>query len=193
MRPPPGPGRPCSRPPQAREEARRFRQQARTDPLTGLYNRRFVDEELPALLRDVASGAALVVAIVDADRFKSINDTFSHEIGDQVIQALATYSPRPSPRTPRAQHIADSPPGSAARSSWSSCRAWACAGRCRCWSRCGPGIQRHDWTDLAEELAVSVSIGAVAAAAGDTASAVLSRADRHLYAAKAAGRNRVCC
>jgi GGDEF domain-containing protein len=74
---------------QAREEARRFWQQARTDPLTGLYNRRFANEELPALLRDVASGAALAVAIMDADRLKSINDTFSHEVGDQVIQALA--------------------------------------------------------------------------------------------------------
>jgi diguanylate cyclase (GGDEF)-like protein len=178
---------------QAREEARRFWQQARTDPLTGLYNRRFVDEELPALLRDLSSGAALVVAIMDADRFKSINDTFSHEMGDQVIKALADLlTSAVSPGAEGAAHR-----GFAARLGGEEFlvvlqglgmrRAMSVLESLRA------RIQRHSWTDLAKELAVSVSIGAVAASAGDTASAVLARADRHLYAAKAAGRNRVCC
>lgn len=178
---------------QAREEARRFWQQARTDPLTGLYNRRFVDEELPALLRDVASGAALVVAIMDADRFKAINDTFSHEIGDRVIRALAgLLTSAVSPGAEGGAHR-----GFAARLGGEEFllvlqglgmrRAMSVLDSLRA------RIQRHNWIEVAEGLGVTVSIGAVAAAAGDTASVVLARADRHLYAAKAAGRNRVCC
>jgi diguanylate cyclase (GGDEF)-like protein len=178
---------------QAREEAQRFRQQARTDPLTGLYNRRFVDEELPGLLDDVASGAAVVVAILDADRFKSINDDFSHETGDQVIRALADLlSGAVSPGGEGGTHR-----GFAARlggeefllvlQGFGLRRAVSVLDHVR--SR----VQRHDWSRLGDGLHVTVSIGAVAAAPGDTASAVLSRADRHLYAAKAAGRNQVCC
>jgi diguanylate cyclase (GGDEF)-like protein len=178
---------------QAREEARRFWQQARTDPLTGLYNRRFANEELPALLRDVASGAALAVAIMDADRFKSINDTFSHEVGDQVIQALAgLLTMAVSPGAEGAAHR-----GFAARLGGEEFlivlqglgmrRAMSVLESLRA------RIQRHTWAELTENLVVTVSIGAVAATADDTASAVLARADRYLYAAKAAGRNRVCC
>lgn len=178
---------------QAREEARRFRQQARTDPLTRLYNRRFVDEELPALLQDVASGATLVVAIMDADRFKSINDDFSHETGDQVIRTLADLlTAVVSPDGENGTHR-----GFAARLGGEEFlvvlqglglrRAMSVLESLRA------RIQRHDWDELAPHLSVTVSFGAVAAAAGDTASAVLSRADRQLYAAKAAGRNQVCC
>jgi diguanylate cyclase (GGDEF)-like protein len=178
---------------QAREEARRFRQQARTDPLTGLYNRRFVDEELPALLGDVATGHLLAVAILDADGFKSINDNFSHEIGDQVIRILADLlTAAVSPGGEGSTHR-----GFAARLGGEEFlvvlqgigirRAFSALESLRA------RIQRHDWNQLAENLTVTVSIGAIVATAGDTASVVLSRADRNLYAAKAAGRNRVCC
>jgi two-component system cell cycle response regulator len=178
---------------QARMEARRFWKQARTDPLTGLHNRRFVDEKLPALLRDVASGAALVVAIMDADRFKSINDTYSHEVGDRVIKKLAdllttTVSSGAKSGAHRGfvarlggEEFLIVLQGLGMRRAMSVLRAL----RAR--------IQRHHWAELAENLAVTVSIGAAAATADDTASVVLARADRHLYAAKAAGRNRVWC
>lgn len=178
---------------EARQEARRFWGQARTDPLTGLFNRRFVDEELPTLLRDVASGAPLVIAIMDADRFKSINDTYSHEVGDRVIKTLAgLLTAAVSPGADGGSHH-----GFAARlggeeflivlQNLGMRRAMSVLEALRV------RIQRHHWAELAEGLVVTVSIGAVAAAADDTASAVLARADRYLYAAKAAGRNRVWC
>ena len=75
---------------EARQDAHRFHEQALRDPLTGLYNRRYVDERLPVLLSPDAQGAApLVVALVDLDRFKRINDTFSHDVGDQVLIVVA--------------------------------------------------------------------------------------------------------
>jgi two-component system cell cycle response regulator len=178
---------------QAREEARRFWVQARTDPLTGLHNRRYVDEELPALLRDVASGAALVVAIMDADRFKDINDTFSHEVGDRVIQTLAELlTAAVSPGAEGGAHR-----GFTARLGGEEFvivlqglglrRAMGVLESLRA------RVQRHDWARLKPDLAVTVSIGAVRALPDDTAPAVLAGADSRLYAAKAAGRNRVCC
>lgn len=178
---------------QAREEARRFWLQARTDPLTALYNRRYVDEELPALLRDVDSGGALVVAIMDADRFKQVNDTFSHEVGDRVIRALAELlTAAVSPTAEGGAHR-----GFAARLGGEEFvlvlqgmglrRAMGVLESLRA------RVQRYDWSALTPGLPVTVSLGAVSAAAGDTAAAVLARADHRLYAAKAAGRNRVCC
>ena len=71
---------------EARQEAERFREQARRDPLTGLRNRRYVDEELPRL---IDADPALTVAIVDLDHFKQINDRLSHDVGDQVLIMVA--------------------------------------------------------------------------------------------------------
>jgi diguanylate cyclase (GGDEF)-like protein len=65
--------------------------QARTDPLTGLPNRRALDDVLADHLTTVAarSGAALAIAMVDVDRFKTINDRMSHAHGDHVLRLVA--------------------------------------------------------------------------------------------------------
>jgi diguanylate cyclase (GGDEF)-like protein len=69
---------------QALQEA--LRQQAAQDPLTGLFNRRYLDSTLPAMFalarRD---GYPLAVAIIDLDHFKSINDRFGHAAGDHLL------------------------------------------------------------------------------------------------------------
>jgi len=57
---------------EAQGVARRFRLQVRTDGLTGLPNRRSVNEELPARLNDVLAGVPVVVAVFDADHFKDV-------------------------------------------------------------------------------------------------------------------------
>jgi diguanylate cyclase (GGDEF)-like protein/PAS domain S-box-containing protein len=66
-----------------------LRQQAIHDPLTGLYNRRFLEETLGRELAQAQrSGEPLSVAMIDIDRFKSINDTYGHGVGDLFLIAL---------------------------------------------------------------------------------------------------------
>jgi diguanylate cyclase (GGDEF)-like protein len=63
---------------------------ARTDPLTGVPNRRVWDEELPRELdRAKRMGTTLCVAMVDLDNFKRYNDEFGHQAGDQVLKEAA--------------------------------------------------------------------------------------------------------
>jgi GGDEF domain-containing protein len=75
------------------EEVRALAQLARTDPLTGLANRRGWDEQLSReLARAQRSGAALSVALLDLDDFKSFNDTHGHQAGDRLlVEAAAAW------------------------------------------------------------------------------------------------------
>jgi diguanylate cyclase (GGDEF)-like protein len=64
--------------------------EARTDSLTGLVNRRAMEEAAASeLKRARRNGAVTAVMILDIDRFKSVNDRFGHDMGDQVIIAVA--------------------------------------------------------------------------------------------------------
>jgi diguanylate cyclase (GGDEF)-like protein len=61
-----------------------------TDPLTGCYNRRYLDERLvEQFVRSQRSGRELSLAIVDIDHFKRVNDTYGHAAGDEVLRGLA--------------------------------------------------------------------------------------------------------
>lgn len=67
-----------------------LREQAIRDPLTGLYNRRYLDETMEReLARAKRGGYPVSFVMVDIDRFKEINDTYGHNIGDVVLQRLA--------------------------------------------------------------------------------------------------------
>ncbi|MBY3368388.1 PleD family two-component system response regulator [Rhizobium laguerreae] len=61
-----------------------------TDPLTGLYNRRYLDNHLNVLFnRSMARGRPLSVLITDIDRFKHVNDTYGHDGGDEVLREFS--------------------------------------------------------------------------------------------------------
>ncbi|MFC4930782.1 sensor domain-containing diguanylate cyclase [Massilia sp. GCM10023247] len=67
-----------------------LRQQSIVDPLTQLYNRRYMDEVLKReLVRSSRSGTPLSVLVLDLDHFKRINDTYGHEAGDAVLRKVA--------------------------------------------------------------------------------------------------------
>ena len=85
---------------------------SRTDPLTGIANRRHMNEAIAQLCR-VSSryGTPLALALFDVDRFKGINDEYGHEVGDHVLVALTQL-------VLRHQRDWTSRPGWAAMSSW---------------------------------------------------------------------------
>ena len=65
------------------------RQRANTDPLTGLYNRFALLDRLSEAVSEMAEGAPPSLVMLDIDRFKKINDTHGHLIGDRVIRFVA--------------------------------------------------------------------------------------------------------
>jgi diguanylate cyclase (GGDEF)-like protein len=70
--------------------SQRLLQLATSDPLTGLFNRGYVDDRLAMeLSRARRYGNPLTVAVIDADRFKSLNDTHGHAAGDVVLKEIA--------------------------------------------------------------------------------------------------------
>jgi two-component system, sensor histidine kinase LadS len=64
---------------------------SQTDALTGVFNRRYLDERLPAELRRIdRAGSSIAVLIIDIDFFKQLNDNHGHQAGDLCLQAVAT-------------------------------------------------------------------------------------------------------
>jgi diguanylate cyclase (GGDEF)-like protein len=67
-----------------------LRLQSIIDPLTGLYNRRFMDETLHReLIRAKRKSTSLCLIMLDLDHFKRLNDTFGHDAGDAVLKSAA--------------------------------------------------------------------------------------------------------
>ncbi|MBI9050459.1 MAG: diguanylate cyclase [Anaerolineaceae bacterium] len=70
----------------------KLHQQSIRDPLTGLFNRRYMEETLHReIRRAVRHGSLLSIAMIDVDHFKLFNDKFGHEIGDQVLKEMSLY------------------------------------------------------------------------------------------------------
>ena len=171
---------------EAREEAELFREQARRDPLTGLRNRRYVDEELPALIE---AGADLTVAIVDLDHFKRVNDRLSHDVGDQVLVLVAKLL--------EGELAAVSPAGFVARMGGEEFLMVLPGTDVPLAARQLDVVRRavaaYGWEEITGSLPITVSVGVAGLweASAATQSAVLSIADRNLYVAKRGGRDRV--
>lgn len=158
------------------------------DPLTGLANRAGLDAALGRILDErQAGGGELACAVVDIDHFKSLNDRYGHQVGDEVLRVVsrallisvrqADLVGRPGgdeflvvfPDTdmPTAHIIAD------------RIRAAIVDSDLR--AVLGNGVLGG----------ISASIGVASFKHGDTITRLVERADRCLYAAKRSGRNRV--
>jgi diguanylate cyclase (GGDEF)-like protein/PAS domain S-box-containing protein len=67
-----------------------LRDQVMRDSLTGMYNRRYLDDALPGeISRALREGTTLSLIMVDIDHFKRVNDTHGHPVGDEVLRRLA--------------------------------------------------------------------------------------------------------
>jgi diguanylate cyclase (GGDEF)-like protein len=142
------------------------------DPLTGLANRRRLDDEL-------AAGADRhTLALIDVDHFKQVNDQHSHQVGDEVLRALAALV-RSACRTGDIAARYGGEEFAVLFRDLPDVEAVEAAERIR------RLVEEFDWGVVAAGLAVTVSIGV---ASGPDR---LALADLRLYQAKHAGRNRV--
>lgn len=164
----------------------KLQEQAVRDPLTGLYNRRYLDDVLTReLTRCQREGQPLSLMLIDLDHFKQINDTYGHQAGDEVLRQLAAML------------------RSAARSSDVACRFGG-----EEFVLLLPNMPQPMARERAEQwrtrfAASSISFGefrmqatlsiGIATYPGDGTSpqALIHSADRALYRAKTEGRNRV--
>ncbi len=169
-----------------RLEAKRLSIQSRTDALTGAANRRHLDEHLlEAFAAARRLGHPLAVAMVDIDDFKGINDGFGHPLGDAVLQQVAEHLRANC----RAIDLVARFGGE------EFCIVFAEADAAHAQRACEAArlaIEQHDWSALRPALRVSVSIGLADHPSLDSPQALLAEADAQLYAAKRAGKNRVC-
>lgn len=160
-----------------RAQALRLEAEANQDALTGLPNRRAFELAFSAL-----QGKRFSLAILDLDHFKLVNDRFSHMVGDAVLTRTGAMLLGWDQRMwayrlggeEFALIIADMDVG-AARPKLDAVR---------------DALAATYWEDLAMGLSVTASIGVVDSSEF-SGRAMIAEADRRLYAAKAAGRNRV--
>ncbi|MDX6805171.1 PleD family two-component system response regulator [Terrihabitans rhizophilus] len=161
-------------------------QWAVTDPLTGMHNRRYMETHLETLLdQDQDRPRPLSVIMVDIDHFKSINDRYGHDRGDDVLRGFG-------------ERVRQS-----VRSVDLACRyggeefiilmpdadigvAQAVGERLR------RRMESEPFGDGADEpISVTISVGITASQPNDSPAAIMKRADLALYRAKSDGRNRV--
>ncbi len=160
------------------------RLEARRDPLTRLGNRREVDDRWPALLAECrAAGVPLAVAMLDLDHFKQINDRFGHAIGDEVLVVTA----RLLCENTRAADIEARVGGEEFLLVLPDTDGDSALEICE---RLRQRVAAYPWGELAEGLAVTLSIG-VACTPPCDGDELTAQADGALYDAKSGGRNRV--
>lgn len=158
-----------------------------TDPLTGLYNRRYIISRLRQGLDAMErSGDRVSVALIDIDHFKRINDTWGHQAGDKVLRGFAERLRSQL----RAVDVAGRYGGEEFLIVFNQAGAEAAteaAERCRAAMARDPFVLASS----GETLAVTLSAGVAEARIGDDVEDVLARADTALYEAKSSGRNQV--
>lgn len=164
---------------------------AATDPLTGLYNRRYVMGRAKRLLAQSAtSGRPLAVLIADIDHFKRVNDTYGHAVGDAVLLEVAARlraslrSEDILARIGGEEFLILMPETEAAVAGQVASRICGHVGA-------KPVLADKGGPSVPVTLSIGVASTCPASASGDTIAALLDRADRALYSAKAAGRNQI--
>ncbi|WP_245753783.1 diguanylate cyclase domain-containing protein [Geodermatophilus ruber] len=161
--------------------AGQLRRQAYEDPLTHLPNRRYAEARLDGLL---SSGAAPALAVVDVDRFKTINDAVGHPGGDAVLRRVAELLVAGVRDTDEVCRWAGDefvillPETTAEQAE-------------RALERTRRAVAAHDWAGLGVGLPVTISVGIASATRGDDRRTLFAAADGVLYDAKRRGRDRV--
>lgn len=159
-----------------------------TDALTGLHNRRYMSGQLQAFVQRANHGGdPVAVLVLDIDHFKSVNDGFGHDAGDEVLSEFAV-------RLATNVRAVDLPCRLGGEEFVVVMPGTTLEDAHRIADRIRRDIGQAPFRVMGgkEHLTVTVSIGVSATLPGeDTPEALLKRADEGVYEAKAAGRNQV--
>src|SRR5688572_8599410 len=158
-----------------------------TDPLTTLYNRRYMESHLSSLLEQaVARKKPLTVLVLDIDYFKAINDTHGHDAGDDVLREFSFRIKKSirgidlACRYGGEEFVVVMPETDITVATMVAERL-----------RRRVATEPFPIQDGSRSIEVTISIGISALGRDDTAANILKRADAALYRAKRDGRNRV--
>ena len=159
-------------------------EEMKQDPLTGIFNRRAFDTSIDRHVNvHYVLDQPFSLALVDIDKFKSINDTVGHAGGDEVLRKIANLMLRAFVRKNDlicrigGDEFAIILPDTPAEKARVSIDRFLASVR---------SVQMEDWP---EDLPISCSAGCAEIAEGDTVESLMERADAALYEAKADGRN----
>jgi diguanylate cyclase (GGDEF)-like protein len=167
------------------EAAERLARETLEDALTGVGNRRQLDLTLTEL---ATRRGGYAIAILDADHFKEVNDRYSHTAGDAVLRGIAQVVRDALVRSGGGGDSVARLGGEEFAVILPNRSDVLAAAVCE---DLREAVQRHNWSGVAPGLAVTISIGIASSDESEDAAGCLAMADRRLYEAKRAGRNRV--
>lgn len=168
-----------------REHLEEQRQKALIDPLTGLPNRAAWSERVDQeVLEWQENGGHLLMAILDLDHFKRINDSYGHQAGDKVLKIVASVLRK---RLRSRDFIARF----GGEEFVLLIPQTAMAAGCQLAESLRAAIEACPFHFKGERVTITLSIGISAFRSGERSEVVLKRADEALYRAKHLGRNRV--
>jgi diguanylate cyclase (GGDEF)-like protein len=171
----------------------RLKQLATCDELTGLYNRRHLMETLDQQQeRCRRHGEPFALCIIDIDHFKSINDRYGHNVGDEVLRGFAD---RIRSHLRKMDIIgrgeADNTFGRYGGEEFLLLLPYAAGDSAvSCLARLRHEVEAKPFTTSAGDLPVTFSAGVAQHLLDESNAALIDRADEALYRAKSAGRNR---
>jgi diguanylate cyclase len=173
---------------QLRENIVSARREAQTDALTGIANRKFFEQRIEENVRDaMRTGDDLCLLMLDIDHFKKFNDTYGHQLGDQVLRLVAkTFTECIKGRDTAARYGGEEfvvllPHTSVAN-------AVKLADHLRLTVAGKMIVNRQTGKSLGQ---ITLSIGVAQYRANEPVAKFIQRADKALYKAKGSGRNRV--
>jgi len=166
------------------DEAEKYKSLAMKDHLTGLPNRRYIDTYLDLKMKEYKTfDLPFGIAFIDIDHFKVVNDTYGHDVGDEVLKMLArTYV-----NSTRGNDLIGRWGGEEFLAVFTNCQENVLASLINKIRM----LVEHSTIKINDtELNVTISIGATMIKPDDTLESIIKRADTLMYKSKEDGRNR---
>lgn len=168
-----------------KHQAQAFARQARADSLTGLPNRRAFDEALAAaFMRARRTASPITLVVLDIDHFKRVNDTWSHEVGDQALKIVSEIIRKEIrevdfPARWGGEEFTILLPDTDLMTSVQVAERLRLA------------VMNYNFEQIAADFCLTISLGLAQAETGMDETQLLANADAALYRAKHQGRNRI--